>query len=183
MVQVTWQDVAVGDMVYVAKDHSMPADLLLISSSDQEYGKCYVDTANLDGETNLKSRQALTKCAPRHPTPAGQRRPSLVSLPWHRTKHITEVADVTKLRARVHCEAPSPDIYNFSGNIALGDDESLPLSADSILLRGCVLRNTECVHCAPLRRLRRPCRHSASLPHPCPGSRGASSCTRATRPR
>lgn len=37
----------------VAKDETFPADLVLLSS-DREHGCCYVTTASLDGETNLK---------------------------------------------------------------------------------------------------------------------------------
>ena len=47
------KDVHVGDIVRVKRDEGFPCDLVLISTSNSE-GKCYVTTANLDGETNLK---------------------------------------------------------------------------------------------------------------------------------
>ena len=44
---------AVGDLVRVPEDSFFPADLLVVSSSEPE-GALYVETKNLDGETNLK---------------------------------------------------------------------------------------------------------------------------------
>ena len=44
-----------------------PADLVLLSSSNPE-GMCYIETMNLDGETNLKIKKALQEtCAARAP--------------------------------------------------------------------------------------------------------------------
>lgn len=55
-VQKTWKDVRVGDMVRLTCDSTIPADLLLLWSSDAD-NLCYIQTSNLDGETNLKQRQ------------------------------------------------------------------------------------------------------------------------------
>lgn len=40
------------------KDGFFPADLVLLSSTHDD-GICYVETINLDGESNLKIKQAL----------------------------------------------------------------------------------------------------------------------------
>ncbi|KAE9467934.1 hypothetical protein C3L33_00154, partial [Rhododendron williamsianum] len=53
-----WMKLRVGDVVKVEKDKFFPADLLLVSSSYED-GICYVETMNLDGETNLKVKRAL----------------------------------------------------------------------------------------------------------------------------
>ena len=41
----------------VKADQQFPADLIVIGTAEQD-GSCTIDTANLDGETNLKSKRA-----------------------------------------------------------------------------------------------------------------------------
>ena len=53
-----WKKVRVGDVVKVEKDNFFPADLLMLSSNFPD-GVCYVETMNLDGETNLKLKKSL----------------------------------------------------------------------------------------------------------------------------
>lgn len=53
-----WKDVKVGDIVHLSNNEPVPADLLLLHSSDTQ-GFAYLDTCNLDGETNLKQRQVI----------------------------------------------------------------------------------------------------------------------------
>ena len=55
-VKTLWKDIKVGDMVHLSCNEMIPADILVLRSSD-EHGLCYIDTQNLDGEANLKQRE------------------------------------------------------------------------------------------------------------------------------
>lgn len=50
-----WKDIVPGMLVKVMEDEFFPADLIVLKSSD-EAGGLYVETKNLDGETNLKAK-------------------------------------------------------------------------------------------------------------------------------
>ena len=43
-----WKDIAVGDVLRLESDEFIPADVILLSSSEPE-GFCYIETSNLDG--------------------------------------------------------------------------------------------------------------------------------------
>lgn len=57
-VEKCWKDVRVGDFVQLQCNEIVPADILLLHSSDQN-GICHLETASLDGETNLKQRRVV----------------------------------------------------------------------------------------------------------------------------
>lgn len=53
-----WKNVNVGDFIRLSRNEIIPADMVLLYSSDLD-GICYIETAGLDGETNLKQRQVV----------------------------------------------------------------------------------------------------------------------------
>ena len=53
---MNWDELRVGDVVQVRERQRFPADVVLLSTSEPA-GAAYIETANLDGETNLKMRQ------------------------------------------------------------------------------------------------------------------------------
>jgi phospholipid-transporting ATPase len=60
--QVRWRDIRVGQVVKVYENQFFPCDMIILNSSLPK-GICYVETKNLDGETNLKQKQANKEIA------------------------------------------------------------------------------------------------------------------------
>ena len=50
-----WKDIKCGDIIQVLCDEHLPCDVLLLNTKSDDK-KCFVTTANLDGETNFKVR-------------------------------------------------------------------------------------------------------------------------------
>uniref|UniRef100_A0A674CC71 Phospholipid-transporting ATPase n=1 Tax=Salmo trutta TaxID=8032 RepID=A0A674CC71_SALTR len=111
-----WQDVRVGDFVRLSCNEIIPADMLLLYSSDL-HGVCYIETANLDGETNLKQRQVV--------------------------RDLPQGSELTpeNFHSRIECENPNNDLSRFRGYI----NARVGLHHDNLLLRSCTIRNTETI--------------------------------------
>uniref|UniRef100_A0A8C7ZIT9 Phospholipid-transporting ATPase n=1 Tax=Oryzias sinensis TaxID=183150 RepID=A0A8C7ZIT9_9TELE len=113
--------VAVGDIVKVTNGQHLPADMVIVSSSEPQ-AMCYTETSNLDGETNLKIRQGLSL-----------------------TAGFQSLEDLIVLSGRLECEGPNRHLYDFTGTLRLDSQNPAPLGPDQVLLRGAQLRNTQWV--------------------------------------
>ena len=159
-VETVWQDVVVGDFVKVLEGEQFPADLLVISSSEPQ-SICYIETVNLDGETNMKIRQGLPL-----------------------TSSVQSEDQLSACTGIIEYEKPNNNLYSFIGNIWFSKEklkdlssthggprnslfdlrfkkkdvyekeitdfknnkiESKPMGPESMLLRGASLKNTEWV--------------------------------------
>ncbi|KZP01087.1 phospholipid-translocating P-type ATPase [Calocera viscosa TUFC12733] len=122
--RTVWEDVQVGSFIKIYNNDSVPSDIVICATSEPE-NVAFVETKNLDGETNLKSRHAVDALT-----------------------HLRNANECTLAQFRIECEAPHVDMYKLNAAVVMyGEDESVkhPIDAQMCLLRGTVLRNTEWV--------------------------------------
>lgn len=86
-----------GDIVRVENNQMFPADMALLSSSEA-LGIAYIETSNLDGETNLKIRQGL-EC----------------------TSNLITTSAIRDFQCEIECEHPNQNLNEFTGTLKMRD--------------------------------------------------------------
>ncbi|EUC67649.1 phospholipid-translocating P-type ATPase [Rhizoctonia solani AG-3 Rhs1AP] len=127
-----WKKLEVGDIVLLRDNDQVPADTIVLATSDAD-GMAYVETKNLDGETNLKLRKALRA-----------------------TRWISGEEDLAPGRCQfvIDSEPPHAGLYVYNGVLRYRtrsssdgpiEEKVEPVTINEMLLRGCTLRNTSWV--------------------------------------
>lgn len=114
-VEKKWRDIRVGEIIKISANDTLPCDMVLLSTSDST-GVAYVQTINLDGESNLKTRYAKQETQLKNP-------------------------EKDKISGLMKCEKPNRNIYGFQANMEI-DGKRVSLGPSNIILRGCELKNT-----------------------------------------
>ena len=121
--QTRSEDIVVGDYVVLQQNQEVPADCLVLATSDND-GLCYIETAQLDGETNLKRRY-----------------------PYRATERL-EHEGFVRLEGTVYCSTPSFHLDEFSGAFELRNSgKRQPVDDSNLVIRGTQLRNTSWIVC------------------------------------
>ncbi|SCU84713.1 LANO_0C02168g1_1 [Lachancea nothofagi CBS 11611] len=120
-VPTKWVNISVGDIIKISSEEAIPADVIVVSSSEPE-GLCYIETANLDGETNLKIKQAKVE-----------------------TSKILDTAELAQMKGKVVSEHPNSSLYTYEGTLNL-NGRDVPLTPEQLVLRGATLRNTAWIY-------------------------------------
>ncbi|KAJ7961065.1 Phospholipid-transporting ATPase [Quillaja saponaria] len=111
-----WKKIQAGEVVKIHADETIPCDMVLLGTSDPS-GLAYIQTMNLDGESNLKTRYARQETA-------------------------SAVSDGCTISGLIRCEQPNRNIYEFTANMEF-EGHKFSLSQSNIVLRGCQLKNTD----------------------------------------
>lgn len=100
----------VGDVIIVEKNERVPADLILLRTSDRG-GSVFVRTDQLDGETDWKPRLAV---------------------PY--TQKLSRDSDLYNIDASIYVEKPQNDIHSFIATFCMTDgSEDTGLSVENTL--------------------------------------------------
>mmetsp|Transcript_15605 Transcript_15605/g.18230 ORF Transcript_15605/g.18230 Transcript_15605/m.18230 type:complete len:1083 (-) Transcript_15605:2647-5895(-) len=121
-IEIQSRRIQVGDWVKVRNREQFPADLVAVLTSDTN-GQLFVETANIDGETNLKIRKPVKDFVDADIVPT--------SLPVGLSSF--------------ECDLPNKHIHHFNCTITCGS-RKFAVSTENFLLRGSVLRNTSWIY-------------------------------------
>lgn len=113
--EVQSKTISPGTLVRVRSGKQVPADLVLLCAAGEK-GRCYVTTANLDGETNLKTL---------------------------RVPLVAYTPDILPKGMRLEVPNPVADLYTFYGKLEIPGRDVMTLTTDNIMLRGSTVKNTE----------------------------------------
>lgn len=119
--KVLWKDLKVGDIIRLGQDSAVPCDIILLALNNNN-NEVFVETMDLDGETNLKTK-----------------------LPHAELQRACSTASgLSRVQGMITSEDPNQSLYTYEGHVVL-NDKKYPLTNDNIVYRGLVVRNTNCV--------------------------------------
>ena len=120
--EVQWKKITLGQIVKVTQNTEIPADLLVIKSSN-ENGFCYLQTSNLDGETNLKPREAINYL-----------------------QNSIHSEDDLEIYGTIEIDNPNKNIYCINGCINQDNKDKIYFDISNCILRGGILKNVKYVY-------------------------------------
>ena len=107
-----------GDIIKIEKNEEFSADVLILKTSNNN-GYAYIETKSLDGETNLKEKLALEE---------------------YKDLNDYSYGDISGV---IICDYPNENLNVWNGQIFESEKEEVQCDIDNIILKGCVLRNTD----------------------------------------
>jgi magnesium-transporting ATPase (P-type) len=107
------KNLKVGDIVKVEEYGVIPADLLLLSTSNLNK-MAYIETANLDGEKNLKPKFCIESTF----------------------RMFKEADEYVRIRGKIVCDKPNSDLNKFYGRLKLNSRTDISMSVKQLLYKG-----------------------------------------------
>ncbi|CAD8051177.1 unnamed protein product [Paramecium sonneborni] len=118
-----WKDIYQADIILVMENESIPCDILILSSSYQG-GIAYVETKQIDGETNLKQKYSIYNLQQRY------HKDNVIN--FQKNNNVKFVYD-----------QKNPILYKLSGTFQISNSEVESVNYGNFIERDCILKNTE----------------------------------------
>lgn len=115
------KNIEVGDVIRVVEDMIIPADFILLAC-DNLNKAAYIQTANLDGEKNLKPREVILP-------------------PYNIFKDANH--NSIRIRGKLICDKPNSDLGKFNGRLRFGPKSDHIVKIKNFLYKGTMLKNTK----------------------------------------
>ena len=129
---IEWSEIKVGNLIKVKCNEIIPADLLVICSSNVE-GIFYLQTSNIDGESNLKEREALIFT-------------QKIFLNKKIKKDENNLQNLFKEYCEIEVSQPNKNIYEIDGIINYSENDKTPFEIRNTAIRGARLKNTKFIY-------------------------------------
>ena len=133
-----WRNIKIGNLIKVKKDEIVPADLFVVCSSNKE-GNFFLQTSNLDGETNIKEREVLMKIQKIFCKKKTKDEDYL--------ENIFEGYDNQgKEKCYIVVDQPNKNIYLINGKIVFNEKDKIFFDIKNTAIRGSILKNTNFIY-------------------------------------
>ena len=129
--KIVWSDINVGNLIKVKNNEIIPADMLVICSSNVD-GSFYLQTSNLDGESNLKERETIVDT-------------QKIFLNKKIKKDEANLKKIFQENSEIEADKPNKDIYDINGNIKI-ENEKYHFENRNCAVRGARLKNTNFIY-------------------------------------
>ena len=129
--RIEWRDIKVGNLVKVKNNEIIPADMLIICSSNVD-GTFYLQTSNLDGESNLKERETMIYT-------------QKIFLNKNIKKDENNLKKIFQENCEIEVDQPNKSIYDIKGNINIENNMN-SFEIRNCAIRGARLKNTKFIY-------------------------------------
>ena len=136
-INIKWSEIKIGNLIKIKKDEIIPADLFVVCSSNKD-GSFYLQTASLDGESNLKQREILMdtqKIFYKNKTKEKN----------YLDKLFKVYNDEGEENSYIEVDQPNKNIYEINGKIYF-DSKNRFFDINNTAIRGALLKNTKFIY-------------------------------------
>ena len=137
-INIEWSEIKVGNLIKVKRNEIIPADLFVICSSNKD-NSFFLQTSNLDGESNLKQREVLKSTQKLFYKMKNKEENYL-------EKMLKGFEENGEENCYIEVEQPNKNIYKINGNFIFNKNNKNYFDVKNTAIRGSILKNTNYIY-------------------------------------